>query len=108
MSAIGDAFWYGLLACSAWLIFYVFFREQFASRKISDIQLKPRQISREIWQSLRSIAIFGLVAVAIVFAAYSGWTRFYGNVSDHGWTWFIASIAVMIVIHDTYFYWTHR
>jgi sterol desaturase/sphingolipid hydroxylase (fatty acid hydroxylase superfamily) len=107
-SAIGDAFWYTLLASAAWLVFYVVYRKQFASRKISRHPLKQRQVSREILQSLRSIAIFGLVAFVIVYAAYSGWTRFYANVADYGWTWFVVSIGVMIVLHDTYFYWTHR
>jgi lathosterol oxidase len=30
------------------------------------------------------------------------------HIDDRGWTWYFASIAVMILMHDAYFYWTHR
>jgi sterol desaturase/sphingolipid hydroxylase (fatty acid hydroxylase superfamily) len=29
-------------------------------------------------------------------------------VSEHGWPWFWLSIACTILLHDAYFYWTHR
>jgi sterol desaturase/sphingolipid hydroxylase (fatty acid hydroxylase superfamily) len=65
-------------------------------------------VRREIVCSLRSITIFGLVILAVVAAARTGRTRLYGRVEDYGWGWFVASIGVMVVLHDTYFYWTHR
>jgi sterol desaturase/sphingolipid hydroxylase (fatty acid hydroxylase superfamily) len=58
--------------------------------------------------SLRSIMVFGIVTGTVVYAAYSGWTRLYIQIDDHGWVWFWLSIGVMIVLHDAYFYWTHR
>ena len=32
----------------------------------------------------------------------------YFEVSDHGWGWFMVSIVLALLVHDTYFYWTHR
>lgn len=107
-STLGELFWYVLMASAAWLFFYVAFQAAFRPRRISRRAPTARQVGREIAHSLRSITIFGLVTLAVVIAARSGWTRLYYRVSDYGWTWFALSIGLMVVMHDTYFYWTHR
>jgi Delta7-sterol 5-desaturase len=107
-SSLGDLFWYGLLAGGAWLFFDIAFRAGFRHRRVARRGPAPRQVRREVLHSLRSIAIFGLVTGAVVYAACSGRTRLYGRVGDYGWGWFVLSIGVMVVLHDTYFYWTHR
>lgn len=107
-TSLGDVFWYGLLAGGLWLFFDVAFRATFRHRRISSGEPTRQQVTREVLHSLRSIAIFGLLTGGIVYAAYSGWTRFYVSIDAYGWGWFVLSIGLMIVIHDTYFYWTHR
>lgn len=107
-SSFGDVFWYGLMAGGVWLFFEVVFQATFRHRRISSREPTREQVRREVLHSLRSIAIFGLVTGIVVYAAYSGWTRLYLSVSDCGWRWFVLSIGWMILIHDTYFYWTHR
>ena len=107
-SSTSQLFWYGLLACTVWLCFYIVFQSRLRHRRISPKKPTVRQVTREILCSLRSIAIFGLVTVAVVYAAYLGWTKLYIRVDNHGWMWFGASVGLMIVLHDTYFYWTHR
>jgi sterol desaturase/sphingolipid hydroxylase (fatty acid hydroxylase superfamily) len=52
--------------------------------------------------------VFGLVTLAILVAARAGLTRLYWRIEDYGWGWLLASVAAMVVLHDTYFYWTHR
>jgi Delta7-sterol 5-desaturase len=32
----------------------------------------------------------------------------YWRIEDYGWAWFGLSIACTILLHDAYFYWTHR
>lgn len=105
---LSNVLWYALAAGGAWLFFYVLFRKAFYHRRISAIESIPSQVRREIWHSLRSLAIFGVVGVIIVYVALLGCTRIYPRISDCGWAWFVASIGLMIAIHDTYFYWTHR
>jgi sterol desaturase/sphingolipid hydroxylase (fatty acid hydroxylase superfamily) len=65
-------------------------------------------MGREVLYSLRSLVIYGLVGGFIVFAYFSGWTRIYTRPDAYGWPYFFASILLVILIHDTYFYWTHR
>src|SRR4051794_15831048 len=107
-STLGELFWYVLLASAVWLFFYVAFRATFRHRRISLQDPTAAQVWREVAHSLRSLALVGAVTLAVVFAALGGWTRLYGRVSDYGWVWFVLSIGVMVVMHDTYFYWTHR
>lgn len=107
-SSVGDLLWYGLLASGVWLLFYVAFRARFRHRRVARGDPAEGQLKREVLHSLRSIAIFGLVTGAVVYAAYSGWTRLYLRVDQYGWGWFVLSIGLMIVLHDAYFYWTHR
>lgn len=103
-----DAFWYAVLTCAAWLVFCLVFRTRFRERRISNKNPSHAQIRREVFHSLRAIMIFGVTTGLVIFAEHSGWTQTYRNVADYGWTWFFVSIGIMIVLHDTYFYWSHR
>ncbi|MDZ7825126.1 MAG: sterol desaturase family protein [Gammaproteobacteria bacterium] len=37
-----------------------------------------------------------------------GFTAVYWDPAEYGWGWFVASIGVMALIHDSYYYWAHR
>ena len=106
--AAGDLAWYMLLAGAAWLVFHVAFRAALRRRRVSRRDPTRRQVAREVLHSLRSIVVFGLVTGAVVFAAASGWTRLYWRVAQYGWVWLVLSVGVMVLMHDAYFYWTHR
>jgi lathosterol oxidase len=111
-AAIGDALKDTVSYCVAagllWLTFDVLFRRSLARRKVIERVALSRQMKTEFGRSLRSIGVFGLVTGAVVFAALGGYTRLYGRVEKYGWAWFFASVAVAVVVHDAYFYWTHR
>jgi sterol desaturase/sphingolipid hydroxylase (fatty acid hydroxylase superfamily) len=103
-----DLLWYAFLAGAAWLLFYILFPRFFRRRRVADVDPTRQQVTREILHSLRSLAVFGLVAAAVVLAALEGWTRIYVDDPRYGTKWFVASIVLVILIHDAYFYWTHR
>lgn len=107
-SSLSDFYWYAIMASAVWLFFYVVFPARFRHRRVSRRQPVKGQVRREFANSLRSILIFGLVTAAVVFMASSGWTRIYRTIDRYGWAWFFSSIVVMVLMHDTYFYWTHR
>lgn len=104
----GEAFWYFVLAGFLWLISDVLFRRRLWRRRIAGKIPGWRQMSWELLYSLRSMVIFGAVGGFIVFAGYSGWTQIYLRIDRYGWPYFFLSIALMIFLHDAYFYWTHR
>ncbi|HET7766937.1 MAG TPA: sterol desaturase family protein [Burkholderiales bacterium] len=67
-----------------------------------------RQLGREIAYSVVAVLIFGLVNALLAGYGILAHTRLYTDVAQHGWAWFWLSIPLMILVHDAYFYWTHR
>ncbi|HWU02874.1 MAG TPA: sterol desaturase family protein [Novosphingobium sp.] len=68
-----------------------------------------RQIRAEIGWSLLSCAIFGLPAGVVAWGWQAhGWTRIYADLHAMPLWWWPASIALYLLAHDTWFYWTHR
>jgi len=67
-----------------------------------------KAIQGEIAWSIMSLCIFVLVSLFLYFMYHEGYTKLYLDVSTHGWVYFGFSVLLMILAHDTYFYWTHR
>jgi sterol desaturase/sphingolipid hydroxylase (fatty acid hydroxylase superfamily) len=67
------------------------------------------QIRREIGWSLASAVIYGAPAGLLAWGwREHGWTRVYTDVGDWALWWLPASILVYLLLHDSWFYWTHR
>jgi Delta7-sterol 5-desaturase len=68
-----------------------------------------RQIRREIGWSLLSAGIYGLPAGLVAWGwANHGWTQLYTDIRIYPWWWLPASILLYLLLHDSWFYWTHR
>ena len=100
---------YFLVAGLAFLIWYVLFRKLVERKKI---QLKfpgKNDYGREIFYSVVTIFIFALVPFFLLNTPeIARHTTLYKEISDYGWAWFFLAFPVMFIMHDTYFYWTHR
>jgi sterol desaturase/sphingolipid hydroxylase (fatty acid hydroxylase superfamily) len=67
------------------------------------------QVRREIGWSLLSAAIYGVPAGVVAWGWQErGWTRIYTDADAFGWWWLPASLLVYLLLHDSWFYWTHR
>lgn len=62
----------------------------------------------EFLRSLRTVVIFSAVGTAVFLGYRLGLNRFYEDPAEYGWSWLVASFPVVLVLHDTWFYWTHR
>ncbi len=68
-----------------------------------------QQIRREIGWSLLSAAVYGLPAGMVAWGWQNrGWTRIYADVDAYPLWWLPVSFLLCLLIHDTWFYWTHR
>jgi Delta7-sterol 5-desaturase len=68
-----------------------------------------RQIRREIGWSLAAAAVYGAPAGLVGWAwAAKGWTRIYADPAVFPLWWLPLSVLVYLLLHDTWFYWTHR
>ncbi|MDX1908805.1 MAG: sterol desaturase family protein [Bacteroidia bacterium] len=106
---------YGLLtlrylgfAGLAFAMVYGWRRRQWRHRRLGHQDPAQAQLQREIGYSMVSIGIFAGVGALVVMLHRAGHTRIYHDIGQYGWGWFGASIGVMVLIHDTWFYWIHR
>lgn len=103
-----DLTFYLLGAGAIFLLLWILLRRRLAHRRIDPAFPEARHLRREILFSLASMGVFALIGVALTAATLAGWTQIYLAVGEHGWFYWGASIAALLVLHDTYFYWTHR
>jgi Delta7-sterol 5-desaturase len=99
---------YILLAGSAYYIFYKRGFNHLRSYKIQPNLPKQKQIRNELLYSLFTVMVFSSVGFIAYLLYMHGYTTIYLKVSDHGWIYFFFSLILLIIVHDTYFYWTHR
>ncbi len=67
------------------------------------------QMRREIWWSLASAAIYGIPAGVIAWGWRThGWTKVYTDIDDYPLWWWPLSVLAYMLVHDAWFYWTHR
>lgn len=100
---------YFLIAGIAFLIFYVLFHQRFSGRRLQKKMAKMADHKRDVFYSVITIIIFG--ALPVIFLendAVRPYTLLYQNISDYGWVYFFLAFPLMLLIHDAYFYWTHR
>jgi sterol desaturase/sphingolipid hydroxylase (fatty acid hydroxylase superfamily) len=96
-----------LIAGAAYLLVWQLGGERLAHRRI---QARPRAAKPwlELQYSVLSILIFSVLVSALWIIAETGITRVYFRIDEHGIGWFLCSIAIMAVVHDTYYYFAHR
>ncbi len=99
---------YLLFAGVAWLLGYVLFKWRWQHRKINPKQPALSDMWREFRWSALTVIVYGLVGAATIWASKLGWLQMYRKIDSRGWLWFFASIGIAVLIHDTWFYWTHR
>jgi Delta7-sterol 5-desaturase len=100
---------YFLIAGPVFLIFYILFRKRFFFKKIQSKFPKVKDYVREIGFSTFSIIIFSLPPLLLLYSdSIRPHTTFYEHVEEYGTVYLIVSFPLMLLMHDTYFYWVHR
>jgi sterol desaturase/sphingolipid hydroxylase (fatty acid hydroxylase superfamily) len=100
-----DAARYFVPASIAFALLWVWGRDRFRHRRIREGR---SPIAHDIARSVSTIFVFSLVGVSVWALGNAGIVRRYDQVAERGWPWLFASIALLIVLQDAYFYWTHR
>ena len=94
-------------SASLYWLFYVRTVDGTVTDKFQRAWPDRRQIENEIRWSLKSCIVFSVMSVIVYYCAVKGWSAVYLNVADHGWPYLFASIFMMLILHDIYFYVTH-
>jgi len=89
-------------------ILALFWKAGLARRKLQPRDATAADRRREILASLRTAFIFSLVGTTVAVGVHLGWMTVYTGFDRAGPLYLVLSLALMLVAHDAYFYWTHR
>lgn len=79
--------------------YYRIQQRKFPSRKVMYGDIK--------W-SMVTVFIFALMSAILNRLVHKGYGLMYDEIAEYGWIYFILSPFLAFLIHDFYFYWTHR
>ena len=99
---------YLLIAGVFYAIFYWWFPDKWKKRKINQRHYKPGQFKREVTWSTITALIFSVTGAGVLLLWQKGYTAIYTNVTAYGWWYLPVSLLVLLVLHETYYYWAHR
>jgi len=103
-----DLLRYLLGAGGVFIVINVLLFRRLIARKIRAGTVSGKQVCTEVLASMRTVAIFAVNGTAIAFGAQANLMTIYENIATYGWVYFAASTIGLIVLHDAWFYWTHR
>ena len=99
---------YFLVAGGMYWLFYSALNQAFADRKLHRSPPSAQAIRRDMRLSTLSAAVFAVSAAFILTQYDSGATLLYTDLSWDGLWYLGASFLVVLILQDTYFYFTHR
>lgn len=100
---------YIFIAGLAYLFAYWIFNQKIRGRKIQQKYPKLKDYLREIGYSLLTVGILALIPLVLLkHPAIRPHTTYYTDIGAHGIAYFVVAFPVMLLLHDTYFYWLHR
>ena len=79
-----------------------------SARHLAKSRPKDSAMAQEIRWSIISSFIYAFPATLVIAIWQDGGTQLYTNMGDFGWAYIPVSVLIVLFLHDTYFYWTHR
>ena len=100
---------YFLIAGPAFILFYILLRKRIKYKKIQSRFPQGNDYKREIFFSTLSIIIFSFPPLFMLYNdQIRPHTTFYTDIEEYGLLYAFLAFPLMLLIHDTYFYWMHR
>lgn len=96
---------YFIVAGTGYFIFYVWKRQDWFKHKIQEKMPSNKHLQHEVFWSVISRLIIGGVIIGVLY--FVGYTKLYFDISEYGVAYLIFSALILVVLHDTYFYWAH-
>ncbi len=103
-----DSARYLLGAGLVFLIVNIALARWLAGRKIREKSPSASQMRREFITSLRTVLIFSFFGTTIWAMREIGLIDVYWKPGERGWIYFAFNLVTLIVLHDAWFYWSHR
>ncbi|MEO6328378.1 MAG: sterol desaturase family protein [Ginsengibacter sp.] len=99
---------YFLIAGMFYVIFYLWFPQKWIERKISKKAYKDNQFKTEVTWSIITALLFAFAGAVLLVLWQKDFTKIYLKANDYSLWWLPASLLVIMLLHETYYYWLHR
>lgn len=100
---------YFLFAGIAFVLAYLVLNKAIRNKKIQQRYPKSSDYLREMGYSVLTICLFAFIPLLLIRnEAVRPFTTYYTSIEEHGTLYFFLAFPIMLVLHDTYFYWAHR
>lgn len=88
--------------------FYLWFPQRWEQRKINARAYKKGQFKKEVYWSTITAFIFSVSGAVTLLLWQKGYTKVYLEASAYPLWWLPLSLAIAMLVHETYYYWLHR
>lgn len=95
-----------IIAAGLMFAFLIVFKVWANNRRIQERRAKGKDYSREFFSSIRTVFLFAVTTISILVLRDAGIILL--HLQEYTWWLLTVQVAVMIVVHDAYFYWLHR
>ncbi|MBE9585818.1 sterol desaturase family protein [Mucilaginibacter sp. JRF] len=99
---------YFVIAGVPFVLFYILFKNSFTKAKIQAKHAGFKDFVREILHSMQTTLVFAVIALIVLFSPLREYTMVYTKLSDYPAWVMPVCLLLSLILHDTYFYWTHR
>ncbi len=108
-SFIGNIIEYTLFIAPFFVIFWLLFKKKFQAIRIQETpRATTHHFQHDLKHTLVTLLIFAVMDVTLLYLQSKGYTFLYNNIEQYGWVYLVISFAVVLFLHDAFFYWTHR
>ncbi len=96
-----------LLAAGVFYLYYYRIKKD-KYQRLSKRKLRRKQLRNEIYWSSWASAIFAIFGTLTYWLWQEGYTAIYFNPYSYGIWYLPLSLLLILLIHETYYYWVHR
>lgn len=108
-SFVETGFLYVVFALPFFLVFWVIGKKYFRSIRIQEVErATPHHFKHDLLHSAQTLVLFALMDMYLLYLHKQGYTWLYFDVNQYGWAWLFVSLALLLFLNDTFFYWSHR
>lgn len=96
---------------AAGIFYFYYYRYRagyYQTRRLSKRPWKKKQLRQEILWSLKSSAVFAVVGAIGFWLWEKGYTAIYSDIFEYGLWYLPVSLLIVLLLHETYYYWVHR
>ena len=99
----------GTLITVAYFLFWKKLKHKLKHWRIQFQQRADRQqIQSELINAIGTLSVGALFSSIVIYASTLGYTKIYTDYKSFHWGWAFGGFFILLLIDDTWFYWTHR